>query len=346
MAVGQTEGDDAGTGLSSPAETAPPRRSPWILVLRIVVSTGLLALVVTHIPDFDEILPHDDHLRTVLYLLAGILVTLVGVVLSAWRWQRVLLVFDTHVRLRTLLTQTFAGLFVGNALPGTIGGDVLRVSRATKTTGSGTTAFASVALERLSGFVALPFLTLLGFLLEPSILDHKRAWIALAISGGTIVALGAILFLAGHSRIAGRFEEHENWTRFIGAVHTGIDELRRRPRDVVAVLAAALVYQSSVVLAVFCVIKALEVDIPVAAVIAFVPAVAMAQVVPISLSGFGVREGLLAIFLHPWGVPTAKAVGVGLCWYGMMLVVSLLGAPSFAVGHRHHHAETAHHASS
>jgi hypothetical protein len=33
-------------------------------------------------------------------------------------------------------------------------------------------------------------------------------------------------------------------------------------------------------------------------------------------------------------VPTGKAVGIGLLWYAMTLVVSLLGAPAFAVGHR------------
>jgi len=320
------------------AGRTPARRSPWILLVRLLVSGGMLALVFTHIPDLREILPDDDRLRTVLYLTAAVVVTFFGVVLSAWRWQRVFVVLGTRAPLPSLLSHTFAGLFVGNALPGTIGGDVLRVSRATKTVDSGTTAFVSVALERLSGFVALPCLTFLGLALRPSILDQPRAWIAPAIAGGTLVALVVIVFLAGHPRIAGRFADHENWMRFIGAVHTGVDDLRRRPRAVAGVLGAALLYQSSVVLSVFFIVKALEIDIPVAVVIAFIPAVAMAQVVPISVGGFGVREGLLALFLHPWGVSTAQSVGIGLCWYGMMLLVSLAGAPAFAMGHRNHRA--------
>jgi hypothetical protein len=74
--------------------------------------------------------------------------------------------------------------------------------------------------------------------------------------------------------------------------------------------------------------------VPDASVLAFVPAVAMAQVLPISLSGLGIREGLLVLLLHPLGVPTGKAIGIGLLWYGMTLVVSLLGAPLFAAGYR------------
>jgi hypothetical protein len=68
-------------------------------------------------------------------------------------------------------------------------------------------------------------------------------------------------------------------------------------------------------------------------VLAFVPAVAMAQAVPITIGGLGVREGLLAFFLEPLGVPTGKAVAVGLLWYGMTLLVSVAGAPAFAIGH-------------
>ena len=40
------------------------------------------------------------------------------------------------------------------------------------------------------------------------------------------------------------------------------------------------------------------------------------------------------LLLRPLGVPTGKAIGVGLLWYGMTLLVSLIGAPAFAVGHR------------
>jgi uncharacterized membrane protein YbhN (UPF0104 family) len=266
----------------------------------------------------------------------GLALTGLGVVLSAWRWQRVLRVFDADVPLRTLVSHYFAGQFVGNVLPSTIGGDVLRVSRGATTTGSGSVSFASVAIERLSGFIALPLLVFLGFLVRPSLIEGDNAWVALAIAAGTLALLAVILTLAGSPRLAGRFKEHENWMRFIGAVHVGVDRLRRQPRNAWDILGAAVVYQASVVAAVLCAAHVLDLSLPTAAVIAFVPAVAMAQTVPLSISGFGVREGLLVLFLTPLGVSTGGAVGLGLLWYAMLLVVSLLGAPAFAVGHRHH----------
>ena len=301
--------------------------------LRVIVSAVLLAVLVAKIHP-EDLLPERRHFSTLAFLAAGVVITGLGIVLSAWRWQRVLEVFDVRVPLRTLTKHYFAGQFVGNVLPSTIGGDVVRVSRGATTTGSGSVAFASVVLERLSGFIALPLLVFIGFLLRPSLLDNNHAWIALAIAFGTLVLLALILVVAGHQKLAGRFAEHENWMRFVGAVHVGIDRLRRQPRDAFGVLGAAVVYQLSVVAALYCAVQALDISIPNAAVIAFIPAVAMGQVVPLSVSGFGVREGLLVLLLHPLGVSTSSAVALGLFWYGMLLIVSLLGAPAFAMGQR------------
>ena len=249
------------------------------LGIRIIISAALLAVLIIKIPA-DDIQPKDTHFGTLTFLAAGLAFTLVGFVLSAWRWQRVFAVFDVHVPLRTLLAHYLAGQFVGNVLPSTIGGDVLRVSRATKTTGTGDIAFASVVIERLSGFVALPLLSLLGFALEPSLLELDNAWIALAIAGATIVGLVVILLVAGSPRLAGRFSKHQNWMRFIGAVHVGVDRIRREPRQAVRVLVAAIVYQASVLVAVYCAIHALGISVPNGAVLAYLPAVASAQVLP------------------------------------------------------------------
>jgi hypothetical protein len=306
----------------------------WKFWLRIAVSVALLGVLVAKAPNPDELLPDRHHLLTALLLATALVATLLGVVLSAWRWQRVLAVFDAAVPLRTLVSHYLAGLFVGNVLPSTIGGDVLRVSRAGATVGSATVAFGSVVLERLTGFVALPLLVFAGFCARPSLLDVDRAWLALVVAATTLAALALILYLAGHPRVAGRFADHENWMRFVGAVHLGVDRLRRDPRRALPVLGTALVYQASVVASVALVFRTLDLPVPLAGIAVYVPAVAMLQVLPLSFNGLGVREGALVVFLAPWDVSRAQAIAVGLLWFSATLVVSMLGAPTFAVGHR------------
>ena len=310
-----------------------PRRPSGKFWVRLVVSVGILAFLLSRV-DANELLPPDRDGTHLAFLALGLVATFVGIVASAWRWQRVLLTFDARPGLPVLTRYYLAGQFVGNVLPSTIGGDVVRISRCGKTVGSNETAFASVALERLTGFVALPIISLVGFLFTPSIMAWKRSWLALGIDAAALVMLGVILYTAGHPRAAGRFADRENWTRFIGAIHFGVNRLRHRPRDVLGILGTAFVYQVTVVVSVAFAAKALDVSVPTAALFAFVPVVAMAQVVPITVGGLGVREGLLVLFLGPFGVTQTQAVGLGLLWYGMLLLVSLLGAPAFAVGHR------------
>jgi len=318
-------------------EPAPvPRRtgSKWKVALRIVVSGLLLALVISKASGVDSAIPDQHHARTLALLAAAVFTALIGVWLSAWRWQRVLLLFDSKVRLPALFSHYVVGLLVGNVLPSTIGGDVVRVARAGNTVGSSEVSFASVVLERLTGFVALPLLVLLGFAVQPSLIDEPHAWFAVGIAFGTLVLLGLILLVVGHPRLAGRFAERENWSRFIGAAHIGVERLRREPGQIFPILGTAMLFQVSQIAMFGLIFRALDLDIPIAAVLAFTPAVLMLQVLPISFSGLGVREGALVFFFRSFGVSNTQAVAAGLLWWGCMIAVSMLGAPAFAVGNR------------
>jgi uncharacterized protein (TIRG00374 family) len=323
------------------SRTAPARRhSPWVRWGRYGVSAVLLAILLIKIDPSDFVPPHRSLPGTLAFLFSGLLLMALSFVVGAWRWQRTLAVYDQHIPMRILLKHYFAGQFVGNALPSTVGGDVLRISRCSKDTGSTEVAFASVVLERLTGFVALPLLTLIGFTMNPSLFGESRSWIAIVTAVVTLLALGAILLLAASPRLAGRFVHRSNWTRFIGIVHVGVDKMRHDKRDALGALAAAFAYQMTVLAAVYCAVHTIGLTIPNGAVFAYIPAVAMVQVLPISVGGLGVREGLLALLLVPLGVPTGQAVALGLLWYAMTIVVSVAGAPAFAIGH---HGEARHH---
>ena len=317
------------------------RHSAWVRYGRYAVSAALLAILIIKIDPDDFVPPNRSLPGTLAFLFSGMLLMGLSFVVGAWRWQRVLAVYDQHIPMRVLLKHYFAGQFVGNALPSTVGGDVLRISRSSKDTGSTEVAFASVVLERLTGFVALPVLTLIGFMMRPDLFGVSRSWIALVIAFGTLLVLAAILVLAASPRLAGRFVHRANWTRFIGIVHVGVDRLRRDKRDALGAIVAAFAYQMTVLAAVYCAVHTIGLTIPNGAVFAYIPAVAMVQVLPISVGGLGVREGMLALLLQPLGVPTGQAVALGLLWYAMMIVVSVAGAPAFAVGHRGHEPASA-----
>lgn len=275
------------------------------------------------------------HVHTFVFLAAGLVVTAIGIVLSTLRWWAVLSALGLRAKMRTLLNHYLAGLFVGNFLPSTIGGDVLRVTRQAADNGDRPSTFASVVLERLTGWLVLPVITLTALLINPGLRKLGNATaLAVALSVSTLVLLTVLLFAAGHPRVGGRLAESEGWQRFLGAVHLGLARFRTHPGAVANVLLVGFAYQLAVVASAYLAARALGLDIGPTAVLAFMPAVAIAQVLPISLGGLGVREGAFVLFLHPLGVPDHDAIALGLLLYGMNLTVSLLGAPSFAVGGR------------
>jgi uncharacterized membrane protein YbhN (UPF0104 family) len=307
------------------------------LGVRLLVSALMLAVLVVKVPAFDpaELVPQWS-LATALWLGVAAVLTLAGIVLSALRWQKVLDALEIRTHLPRLMSHYMAGQFVSNVLPTTIGGDVLRVSRLSRETGESPGTFASVVLERLTGWLVLPVITIVGFALNPGLRGLGNATrVALALALGTLTLLVAVLLAASSTRIGGRFATREGWRRFVGAIHFGVDRLRTHPAAAANVLVAGFAYQLALVLAAVAAAQALGLrPAGLTALLAFFPAVLIAQVLPISMSGLGVREGAFVLFLGPLGVAQEQAIALGLLLYLLNLGVSLLGAPAFATGGR------------
>jgi glycosyltransferase 2 family protein len=318
------------------------RKQTWSLVLRIGISALMLAILIWRIPpiEADEVLPPLDA-RTIGWMSLAMALTLVGLLLSAVRWQRVLEVLGLHAGLKRLVSLCLAGQFVSNVLPTTIGGDVLRVARLSRDTGETPKTFASVVLERLTGWLVLPLISVVGFLVNPPLRDLGRATeVALGMAFATLMALCILLYAVADQRIGGRFEAKDGWRRFAGAVHLGLDRMKQEPAATANVLFVGFAYQLVLVLAAVAAAQSLGVrPAGLTALLAFFPAVAIAQVLPIGISGLGVREGAFVLFLGPLGVDPQDAIALGLLLYLLNLGVSLLGAPAFAVGYRAHNHE-------
>ncbi|HEX9992801.1 MAG TPA: lysylphosphatidylglycerol synthase transmembrane domain-containing protein [Acidimicrobiales bacterium] len=313
------------------------KRRTIVLVARVAASFVMLWVLLSRIPDFDAgaVVPDSD-IGNLLWLAGAAAFTLAAIVLSTLRWKEVLAALGLRARLGRLLSVYLAGQFVANVLPTTIGGDVLRVSRLAKDTGEAPRTFASVVLERLTGWLVLPVITFVGFIVNPGLTHLGTATqVALALAGGTLVALALLLAVVASRPLSERPTAPTGWRRFAGAVHLGVDRLRRQPGVALRVVLVGFAYQLALVLAAVMAAQALGLRVAgLTAMLAFFPAVAIAQVLPIGISGLGVRESAFVLFLTPLGVPAEQAVALGLLLYALNLVVSLLGAPAFAIGGR------------
>src|SRR6476659_8813827 len=226
-------------------------RRPFVLTARIALSALMLGVLLRRMPHFrfDSLLP-DWNRDTAMFLALAMVFTLAGIVLSTMRWRAVLSALGQEAKLGHLLSYNLAGLFVSNVLPTTIGGDVLRVSRLSKENGESAASFASVVLERLTGWLVLPLITLVGLLVNPGLRHLGNATrVAVALSIGTLVALVGVLVGVASRRFGSRVTGSDGWRSFAAAVHLGMARLRRHPAAAINVLIVGFAYQLVLVLA-------------------------------------------------------------------------------------------------
>jgi uncharacterized protein (TIRG00374 family) len=309
---------------------APSRRRASAYA-RAAISAALLAYVLSHV-ELDRVrreLP-DLGPATMAWLLAALLATCGGLALAARRWQQVLSTMEVPLAFRRSLGMCAAGQFLGSVLPSTIGGDLFRARRLGRSAGNTPAVVASIAIERLSGWLVLPAFALLALAVRPGLLGSRTA-LAVAVCAGALLLLTAILYLAGHPRVGGRLVGESHVRRFLGEVHDGLRRLRRHPRRSATVVGLAAGMQVAAVAAVGLAGRAMGIGIGPIGWLAVVPLVLIVQVLPLSIGGFGVREGALALFLAPLGVGAGRAIVLGLLMYVLSVTVSLGGVPTFAV---------------
>ena len=114
------------------------------------------------------------------------------------------------------------------------------------------------------------------------------------------------------------------------AIRAGLSDLR----ILGPVLALSVVFQCLVAAVNAALFSALGVPVGFGACLIFTPMIFALTMLPLSLSGFGLREAAYAYFFALVGVPMADAVAVSLAFFGLVAVISLPGAPLFLLSDR------------
>ena len=311
------------------------KRNSVTIPFRIGLSVALFLVILKSMGgiDWDELIPEWNQ-QTALWTIGAFIFTLIGFVLGAIRWQRVLRALGVNHSLWRLFSHYMAGQFVSNFLPTTVGGDVIRIGRLTRDTDDGPISFTSVVFERLSGWLVLPVITFLGFAINPGLTGLGTSTkVPLVVAMVTLIGLILVILLLGNDRIGKGLQNREGLLRFANAVHLGIDRIMGHPRSAKEVIISAFAYQFTLLLAAGCAVEALGIDqVGLTALMAFIPAVLIIQVLPLGIGGLGVREGTLVVFLSGIGVSNEQALALGLALYALTLVNSFIGLPMLIFG--------------
>ncbi|MGD9897015.1 MAG: lysylphosphatidylglycerol synthase transmembrane domain-containing protein [Candidatus Methylacidiphilaceae bacterium] len=306
------------------------RRIGWLL-LRTVISAALLVLIVRRIP-WPAM---RDAMReaNLAWLLMAIPLAGAQVAFASLRWQALLGVQEIALPLGETMRLTLIGHFFNAFLPGSTGGDLARIYYAVHAAPRQKAAASlSVVYDRFVGAIVL-LLIGCGLCLPLYPILSRSSLVLEVLLAFLLVAAGILLFalLAWllPSLLRRRpFRILERHAPFHHLLEELSHALRRFAADRNATARAALFSfgsHGSTFGFAWCAASALHLSIPFWILAAILAVVSVLDAIPISISGLGVREGLLVLFFQPLGFTSAQAVTFSLLFFGTALVWSFAG---------------------
>lgn len=295
-------------------------------VARVAAGAGILAFVVSRVDVSAMTLRLDERAAAGF---AGTVLLLLGVqVLSAVRWR---LVLGRHASpgLRSLVGITLVGLFFSNFLPTSVGGDAVRSVVISRVSPRPAWAVSSVFFERFLGLLAMLALLGAGALVATRVFGGALGRTTVSVDGGLVAAVALAVAAAGAVawRVVRRSARLRGIAREAAALWTGVGD---RPREVAAAFGVALAIQALYAFSWWWLASSLGLAVPATDFLVFVPFVSVAAMLPVTISGIGLREGAWALLLAPHGIAQADAVGFSLLYFGAFLVVGAVGGALFA----------------
>ena len=270
---------------------------------RCLVSISLLVLVVRKVDwlQLRTILAQLDLVwASLASALTGLLITLL-----AMRWRIFLRQQGLGVPFSTLFGLTWAGQFFNAVLPGSTGGDVVKIYQLCHLEPHRkAAAAATVFADRLSALFALLVLAVIGFVMEPLPLKLLRAqgfragWLAAAVIGSAV--FGGIALLVALSFL--------RRTQWLGRIHRTLEAAKKTLTfsldSAVAVgLAFALHFLNFLIVFLFA--KALGLNITYPQMLLIMPVVLLLVMLPVTINGHGLRELLLIGYFTGMGIGIA-----------------------------------------
>ena len=315
-----------------PAGRPSALRRALTLLLKIVVSTGLLYLLLGR-TDLSRLWGYVRNAAPA-WLAVALLLYLVMILLSVWRWRILLDAQHISVPAVRLLNSYLVATFFNNFLPSNIGGDVIRIRDTAPQAGSKTLATTVVLMDRGLGLLGLLTIAAAGSSIasriggRPPVLA-SLLWLALA--AGVAASAAAVLLPGGVARLLSPLQLiHQEWVgERIGRLTGALTKFRNAPGALVACLLGAVVVQAMLVAFYAAIVHSMRIPVSAWHLAVVVPISFVVQMAPISLNVFGVREATFTFYFSRIGLPIESALVVSFMGAGLIILFSVSGAVAY-----------------
>lgn len=298
------------------------------VIVRLVLSVVLLLLLLTVI-DRDALLKAIVSIDVSIYL-AGLLAYFGAITFWAVRWNLFIRAASEPVNFGRAFATLLMGIFYSMFLPTIVGTDIGRMyelSREEETNNA--KVVSTVLLDRLVGLITIAILGAVALVIGYSYTRGDSSIVLFTTGVLVVLVVGWMLFfnrkfmqrleMVFRLPVVNRLES--SWRELYEALY----HLHNQPRLLVSALAVSLLFEVVEVVSVIFAATALDIQVQPTYFFIFMPIIWLVTVLPISISGLGLREGAFAFFLTQVGVPASDAVVVSLIYYSYSVVVGVMG---------------------
>jgi uncharacterized protein (TIRG00374 family) len=215
------------------------------------------------------------------------------------------------------------GHFFNQALPSSVGGDAVRIWCAYRAGLNLSAAANTVIIDRALTLCSLLLLTAAGLpWLFEIITDPAARWALSAVIFSGVAGFGVLLALRRLPQFIARWR--------VVRVLLGLAALARkvmsRARYALPVILLSVLSFIAFALIVYCIAHAMQLDVTLRDCVLLVPPVILITIVPVSIAGWGVREGAMVVAFGFINVPASAAFAVSILFGLTLAAASLPGS--------------------
>lgn len=298
------------------------KRSSWLgAAVKTALSVGMI-VIVFYQAGFRQTM---DSFRkaSAFWLMLALLVYLAGVFVRALRWQGLLAALGVRLGLGRLSWLYFIGFFFNQLVPTGVGGDAMRAYTLAKDGAGGTLAANSVVMDRATGLYSLLVMGALAVIWQPALASNRVALLLIGLTLG--ITVGTMLFLwSARAQLLERLPAFAR-NRFLKIFNKFYNSFGSYSAASIArALTVSVFFNIQLIITNIFLAKAFGVEISVWYFFLFVPIISLSLLAP-TINGMGSREFAYVFLFGQAGVLKSQALAMSLSFYGLNLVMALVG---------------------
>ena len=302
-------------------ESVTNRVRAWLAIAaKLAVTFGILAWLLGSV-DWSKLFQLIGGIR-LLPLIVSVVLLLALMVPVARRWNLIVSALGGSISYLSSLRMILMTVLVNQSVPSNLGGDAYRVVATVRSGMPWKRATLAAIVDRLIALLALALVALFGVL---ALLDHaglENQRLITVVGTGLIVGgtLAAWIFIRSRfaASLAGGIEILQRLITALGA-------LLSKPTEAAYLVILSIIVQCVTIAVMSIVAINVGVDVPLFPMLSVCALGLLISRLPVSLGGWGVREGTLVLGFAPFGISREVALAASITYGLTELAAAIIG---------------------